>query len=230
MVPGLFHGQLCHLVYDPLKVGRAYRVYVRIGRRIHKIDSVRDPILAGKFDGVQVVAQGAAKRQAVAFDPLQKLGVHRRRVLDVAFVKRPGRVVLHDVNVLLPNAVAAEIFLEFHRRLQGHTKIAGLLVGMEELGRRVHLVYILPAAAVEGLEERRKTNVIENAVPGEGVSRFRMEWSVVPGGWCLWGRSTVLGIATPSLVPRAKLKNLSSALHQKGLLMMIDPERAAFLR
>ena len=53
----------------------------------------------------------------------------------------------------------------------------------------------------------------------------------MPGGWCLWGRSTVLGIATPSLVPSAKLKNLSSALHQKGLLMMIrDPERAAFFR
>ena len=57
-----------------------------------------------------------------------------------------------------------------------------------------------------------------------------MERSVVPGGWCLCGSSTVLGMATPSLVPSAKLKNLSSALHQKGLLMMIDPESAAFLR
>src|ERR1700678_3229666 len=50
-----------------------------------------------------------------------------------------------------------------------------------------------------------------------GYSKLRMESPVVPGGCLLWGRRTVGGMATPSLVAREKLKNLSSALQQNGV-------------
>ncbi len=76
MFPGLLHGELRYLVHDPVEVRLADGVYIRIGSWIHKVDRVRDTVFAGKFHRVQVVAQGAAQRQAVALDPLQELGVN----------------------------------------------------------------------------------------------------------------------------------------------------------
>src|SRR6516164_6902547 len=48
---------------------------------------------------------------------------------------------------------------------------------------------------------------------GIGNCKLRIERSVVPTGCCLCGSKTVRGIATPNFAPKAKLKNLSSALH-----------------
>ena len=73
------------------------------------------------------------------------------------------------MHLLLADDVAAEIFLELHTALQRHAQIARLIIGIEELFRRIDLVHVLPAAAVEGLQERGKANVAEDAVPRHGV-------------------------------------------------------------
>src|ERR1019366_7205622 len=78
-------------------------------------------------------------------------------------------IVVHDVHLLLTDHVAAEILLEVHSALQGHAQVAALVIRVEELLRRVHLVHVLPAAAVEGLQERGKSNIAENAVPRHGI-------------------------------------------------------------
>ncbi len=136
MFPGLLHGEFGYLVHDPVEVCLADGVYIRIGRWIHEVDGVRNTVFAGEFHGVQVVAQGAAQREAVALDPLQQFGVNRRWILHIALVKRQRRIVLHDVNLLLADTVAAKIFFEVDRRLQSHAEIARLIVGVEELSGR----------------------------------------------------------------------------------------------
>ena len=130
-----------------------------------------------------------------------------------------------------PTTVAAEIFLELHAVLQRHAEVAGLIVGVEELVGRIDLVHVLPAAAVEGLEERGKADVAEDAVPGQGI--LQVAHGAIGGA----GRVLLVrqqhGFAESrrrAWSPSAKLKNLSSALHQNGLLMTIDPESAAFFR
>ena len=60
MFLGLFHGELGYLVHDPVEVCLSHGVYIRIGSRIHKVDRVRDAVLASKLHRVQVVAQCAA--------------------------------------------------------------------------------------------------------------------------------------------------------------------------
>ena len=73
MFPGLFHSQFSYLVHDPVEVFLAHGIYIRIGSRIHKVDGVRDAILAGKFHRVQVVAQRATQGQAIPFYPIESL-------------------------------------------------------------------------------------------------------------------------------------------------------------
>src|ERR1700734_1369102 len=112
MLPGPGHGELGYLVYDPVEVSLAHGVYIRVGRRIHKVDGVRDTVFAGELHGVQVVTQGAAQREAVKLHARQQLWIYGRGILYVAFVKRQSRVVLHDVDLLLADRVPAKVLLE----------------------------------------------------------------------------------------------------------------------
>ena len=59
---------------------------------------------------------------------------------------------------------------------------------------------------------------------------LRNEFSVVSGGLCDVGKINVFGTGTPTLSARALLKNFSSALHQKGLLITAVPDSAAFFK
>jgi len=54
-------------------------------------------------------------------------------------------------------------------------------------------------------------------------------WTI-PGTYSLFGRTTVLGLATPRAVASAASKNLSSAVHMKGLFTTVVPCRAACFR
>ncbi|MNF07651.1 hypothetical protein D3C80_2078780 [compost metagenome] len=63
-----------------------------------------------------------------------------------------------------------------------------------------------------------------------GYLRFLNDFSVVSVGCSAEGRITVLGNGTPSVSAKALLKNLSSALHQKGLLITLVPVNAAFFK
>src|SRR5450759_2985455 len=49
------------------------------------------------------------------------------------------RIVLHDVHFLQPHHVTAVIILKLNAMLQRHTKVARLVVVVEELLRRMHL-------------------------------------------------------------------------------------------
>src|SRR5580692_6224770 len=75
---------------------------------------------------------------------------------------------MHDVHLLLADHVTPKVFLEVYAALQCHAEVSRLIVGVEKLFRRVDLVNVFPAAAVEGLEECRESNVAEDAVPGHG--------------------------------------------------------------
>src|SRR5271166_1229483 len=166
---GFAHRQLRHVIHNPIKIRLSHRVHICVGSRIHEVDGVGNAVLTGELDGVEVVTQRAAQRQGVALHPLQKLGVGRRRVLHVALVVRRRRIVVHDVHLLLPDDVAAKILFELDAALQRHAQVTALVIGAEELLRRVHLVHVLPAAAVEGLQERGKSHVAEDAVPRHGI-------------------------------------------------------------
>ena len=50
-----------------------------------------------------------------------------------------------------------------------------------------------------------------------------MERSEVPGGWCLWGSSTVLGMATPSLVAEREVEELIVRAPPEGV---VDDDRS----
>ena len=52
-----------------------------------------------------------------------------------------------------------------------------------------------------------------------GNTRFVIDSDVVSGGCWFEGRITVFGTATPIAFARTLLKNLSSAVHQNGLLI-----------
>ncbi len=139
------------------------------GAGIHEVDGVRHAVLDGELDRVQVIAQRAAQRQRIALDAREQLGSVRRRILHVALVEGTPRIVRHDVDLLLIDHVAAEVFLELHRALQRHAEVAGLVVGLEELLPVVHVIDVAPSAAIEGLEERREADVLEDALPVERV-------------------------------------------------------------
>ncbi len=81
-----------------------------------------------------------------------------------------------------------------------------------------------------GFEEGGKADVVEDAVPVEGKLQVAQRALVN-----LWRKFFVrkensLGDGYAEFVARAKLKNLSSADHQKGLLMTCVPVRTAFFR
>src|SRR5579862_1832157 len=59
---------------------------------------------------------------------------------------------------------------------------------------------------------------------------LRNEVAWVPGGCSFGGSRTVFGTATPTESATKLLKNLSSAVHQYGLLMTAVPRAAAHLR
>src|SRR5271168_3940761 len=81
---------------------------------------------------------------------------------------RAARVVGHDVDLLLADDVAAEVFLEVDGGLEGHAEVAGLVVGVEELVAIVDVEDIAPAAAIVGFEECREADIFKDAVPVEG--------------------------------------------------------------
>ena len=84
-------------------------------------------------------------------------------------MKRRSGIVLHDVDLLLADTIAAKVFFEVHCRLQRHAEIARLVVGMKELFRRIYFVHIFPAAPVEGLEKCGKADVAKDGLPGKGI-------------------------------------------------------------
>src|SRR5687768_7641420 len=64
-----------------------------------------------------------------------------------------------------------------------------------------------------------------------GNSRFRrLSSCLMPGTYCLLGRTTVFGLATPSFETSDAPKNLSSAVHMNGLLTTVVPASTACLR
>ena len=66
--------KVCDCVHDPGKVLGAYRVVIGVGRGIHEVDRVRHTVFAGELDGVQVVAECAAKGDAIFLDALDQAG------------------------------------------------------------------------------------------------------------------------------------------------------------
>src|SRR6202158_4308347 len=83
---------------------------------------------------------------------------------------RPG-VVVHDMDFFLPDHVAAKVLLEFDAMLQSHAQIAGLVIVMEKLLRRMHLVHMLPTSAGIRFEEGREAYVVENLFPVERINQ-----------------------------------------------------------
>src|SRR5678816_653052 len=64
-----------------------------------------------------------------------------------------------------------------------------------------------------------------------GNSRLRrLSSCLMPGTYCLFGSTTVFGLATPSFDTSDAPKNLSSAVHMNGLLMTVEPASTACLR
>src|SRR5438128_1929797 len=58
----LLDRQVGHRIHDPLEVFRSYGVEVGIRGRIQKIDGIRNTVLNGELNGVQIVAKGFAQR------------------------------------------------------------------------------------------------------------------------------------------------------------------------
>src|SRR4051794_16421730 len=83
-------------------------------------------------------------------------------------MRQPG-VIPHHVYVLLIDHVTAEVFVKIYAALQGHAKLLALVIGGETLRGRMHLVHVLPAAAIVGLEEGRKAYILEDSVPIERI-------------------------------------------------------------
>src|ERR1039458_7229320 len=88
VLPGFSNRQFRHGVHNPVKIFLAHRVYISIGSRIHEVDGVRYAVLAGKFNRVEVIAEGATEGQAIAFHALQQLRIGCWRILHVTLVAR----------------------------------------------------------------------------------------------------------------------------------------------
>ena len=115
-IGGFLDREVRDRVDDPVEVGRAHRVQVGVGRRVHEVDRVRHAVFDRELHGVQVVAERLAERLRVALDPREQLGRICRRRAHVALVKRRARIVRHDVDLFLADDVAAEVLLEVHAR------------------------------------------------------------------------------------------------------------------
>ena len=133
------------------------------------------------------------------------------------------RVVAHDAHVRAADAVAAVVLGELDRLLRHHRERAGPVVGAEERRAVVDLVDVAPAAAVGGLHEDREAEIARRPNPSRrGTTRFENDSAFVFGGCSLCGSRTVFGTATPHACAMTLLKNLSSQLHQNGLLTTCD--------
>ena len=166
-VLGFFHGEVGYGVDDPVEALFAYGVQVGVGGGVHEVDGVGDAVFYGKLYCVEVVAEGFADSESVFFYALEEFLVVLRRVEDVALLVGTAGVVGHDADFGLADDVAAEVLLEFDGGLEGHAKVAGLVVGVEELVRVVDVEDVAPAATVVGFEEGGKADVFEDAVPIE---------------------------------------------------------------
>src|SRR5579884_3775327 len=74
--------------YDPGKIVRANGLERRVGRGVHKIDRVRNSVLDGELDCVEIVSERAAKRQRVGGHPLSESARRRGIARHVAQVMR----------------------------------------------------------------------------------------------------------------------------------------------
>src|SRR5882724_4132518 len=150
---GFLDRQLSHGFYHPLEIFRADGIDIRVGSGIHEVDGVRNAAFNGELDRVQVIAKSAAERKRIFDDAVAQRGLRLGIAFDVAFVERRLRVIAHDVDFFLADHVAAEVFLELHAALQGHTQVAGFVVALKKFFRVVDLVNMFPPAAVVGLKE-----------------------------------------------------------------------------
>jgi hypothetical protein len=149
----LLHRQIGDRLNNPLEVFLAHRMQIRIRRGIHKVDRVRNPILHGELHRVQVVAKGPAQLQRVLFHLLQQLLRRRRGILHIPLRMRPPRIVVHDAHLLLSHHVAPKILREVHRLLQHHAQITALVVRLEKLFSRMHVIHVSPAAPIHRFQK-----------------------------------------------------------------------------
>ena len=154
-----------HRIHDPIKICLAHGMDIGVRRRVEEVDRVRNAVFHGKLDRIQVVAQRPAQGLRVLYHPVQQLGIGRCRIFHIALVDGRLRIVVHDVDFFLPDHVAAKIFFELDAMLQRHAQVAGLVVVMEKLLRRVDLVHMLPSSAGIRLEESREAHVVKNLLP-----------------------------------------------------------------
>src|SRR5580693_2651322 len=139
---------------DPVEIFLANRAHVCIGGWIEEVDRVWDSTLHRELNGVQVVAQHATKSESILLNAFaQRRSRWWRIALHIALVMRRLGVVLHDMDFFLPHDIAAVVLLELHSALQGHAKVTGLVVVVEELLGCVDFVNMLPSTAGIGLQE-----------------------------------------------------------------------------
>ena len=162
-------GEVSDFAHDPVEVSLTYGVEVGVGGGIHEVDGVGDAVFDGEFDGVEIVAEGAAECEGVFLDALEEFWIVGGRVLEVALVMGAARIVRHDVDLALADDVAAEVLVKVDRLLIHHAELVGLIVGLEEFFAIVNVVDIAPAAAVDRLHETVFANVGEDRVPIQGV-------------------------------------------------------------
>jgi len=144
-------------------------VEIGVWSGIHEVDGVRNAVFDRELNGVEVVAERLAELERIPLDACEQLLVVFGRVLDVALVMGPARIVGHDLDLALANDVAAEVLVEFDGLLVEHAEVARLIVCREEFRTIVDVVDIAPAAAIDGLHEAVLTDVFENRIPVERV-------------------------------------------------------------
>lgn len=155
---------------NPAKIGFSHRVDIGIGSGVHKVNGIGNPILHGEFDGVEVVAEGAAEGQGVPFDPRKQGRIGWGRIEDIAIRVGPARVIGHDANLLASDDIAAEVSAEVDSCLQNHGQGAGRVVSGKELIGRFHFIDVFPAAAEVRLQERGESDVVEDLVPIQRIN------------------------------------------------------------
>src|SRR6266849_4136549 len=142
-------------------------VALHIGSGIEEIDGVGDLVLDGEFDGVHFVAERLVDGLRV-FDDARAELFGKIFVLDE--VAALLGIVADRSDVVFAEGEAAHVAGEVDEFLQGHAVWRGFVVGGEELFLVVDLVDVLPAAAGEGLENGGAADIIEEAVPIDGIS------------------------------------------------------------
>src|SRR5438128_11132943 len=93
------------------------------------------------------------------------------------------RLVGHDLNVTLIDAVAAEVHVEFHFLLQHHNKLTGIIVSAVEFVGIVQAINVLPTAPGKGFEKVGPTDVGENFFPVQRLSEIAKRLFTAIGGW-----------------------------------------------